>query len=176
MVLETWSGQLEALLADDSVERCPLRAGAAVGPKLERAWWRARAAHIASVVEQLKGRDARMVVAVVSAAKSRLLKRWRQNERALADALHEAEENAKHLAELELFFEPLYTGSAAQMLDAAPGLFAGVRMLATSTRHYSTARALARLVGRVAAQVAAPARVGGRGTKLTRRAASNEAS
>ncbi|KAJ1478567.1 hypothetical protein T484DRAFT_1817119 [Baffinella frigidus] len=76
------------MLADDSIDRTP-EEGAIAGPKMEYSWWRKRVVKIGSVVEQLKGREARMVVGlkgrearmvvgVVSAAKSRLLKRWRQ--------------------------------------------------------------------------------------------------
>jgi len=39
----------------------------------------------------------------------------------LTDALNEAKDNTKHLAALGHFFEPLYSGNVAQMLDCLPG-------------------------------------------------------
>ena len=47
---------------------------------MEAAWWRGRAARLASVTEQLRSRPCRAVLALAAAARCKPLKRWRELE------------------------------------------------------------------------------------------------
>lgn len=47
---------------------------------MEAAWWRGRAARLASVMEQLRSRPCRAVLALAAAARCKPLKRWRELE------------------------------------------------------------------------------------------------
>ena len=47
---------------------------------MEQAWWRGRMARLTSVLEQLRSRPCRAVLAVAAAARCRPLKRWRELE------------------------------------------------------------------------------------------------
>ncbi len=54
--------------------------GSEAGPEVEQAWWRGRMARLTSVLEQLRSRPCRAVLAVAAAARCRPLKRWRELE------------------------------------------------------------------------------------------------
>eukprot|EP00961_Rhodomonas_salina_P258703 3495893-Rhodomonas_salina.1 len=149
--LEQWCNQLDTLVHENDIDQIEDN----VGPRSELAWWRTRSAKLNSVVEQLKGRDARIVLGVVTAGKSRLLKRWRHADGQLTEELNEAKDNVKYLTSLDHFIEPLYSGTAAQILESFHGLFTNLKMLITIARHYSSPKRIVRILFKCASQTVA---------------------
>ena len=108
------------------------------GPDTEFEYWRTRMAKFNHVAEQLKKPEARVVIGVLTTAKSKELRQWKQCDNDITDALNEAKDNVKYLTTLEKYTEPLYTGTPEQIMDALPALMNNVKMMLTIARYYST--------------------------------------
>lgn len=155
-VLEEWLRQIDALLKENDLD-----VGADnddSGPATELSWWRKRMAKLAGVVEQLKGREAKAVMGLAHAAKSKQLRRWKNTDGQLTDMLNEAKDNVKYLSSLDHFIEPLYTGTIAQISDSLPGLFTNLKMMVTIARYYSKGDRITRLLRKIANQIIAGCR------------------
>ena len=87
-----------------------------------------------SITEQLKGRECKVVLGVLTAAKSRVLKRWKLLDNSITDANNEAKDNVKYLSTLEKYIEPLSSGNPVTILDALPGLLNNIKMMLTIAR------------------------------------------
>ena len=82
---------------------------------------------------------------MLTAAKSRVLKRWKLLDNSITDANNEAKDNVKYLSTLEKYIEPLSSGNPVTILDALPGLLNNIKMMLTIARcaaaaHYSAAQ------------------------------------
>ena len=73
-VAEEWCTETEKLLAESDTGR---QESDDAGPETELEYWRNRMAKFNSITEQLKGRECKVVLGVLGAAKSRVLKRWK---------------------------------------------------------------------------------------------------
>ena len=102
-----------------------------VGPRTELEWWRARMGKLNSIIQQLRGEECRIILGVLTIAKVRTLKRWKELDNRITDAANEAKDNVKYLAALEKYIEPLYTGTPMQIIDSLPGLLNNIRMMHT---------------------------------------------
>ena len=109
------------------------------GPKGEIDHWRAMTHHLLSIIEQLKRKDCRYVVGILSSytkgtndpAKSKtigLLRRWKQIDIETTEAVNEAKDNLKYLSTLQRFIEPLYSGTAQSIIDTLPALINSIKV------------------------------------------------
>ena len=103
-VVEEWCKGTEKLLAASDGGRAESEDA---GPETELEYWRSRMAKFNSITEQLKGRECKVVLGVLTAAKSRVLKRWKLLDNSITDANNEAKDNVKYLSTLEKYIEPL---------------------------------------------------------------------
>ena len=69
-----------------------------IGPRGELEYWRTRMAKFNAITEQLRGRECKVVLGVLGAAKSRVLKRWKLLDNSITDANNEAKDNVKYLS------------------------------------------------------------------------------
>ena len=92
--VEDWYRETEALLAEQDTLR---QEAEDPGPETELDYWRNRTAKLSSIGEQLKGRDYRVTMGVLSAAKSKGFKRWKGLDAGIADANNEAKDNYKYV-------------------------------------------------------------------------------
>ena len=67
-------------MPSDSVMSVERVQASEAGPEVEAAWWRGRAARLASLMEQLRSRPCRAVLSLAAAARCKPLKRWRELE------------------------------------------------------------------------------------------------
>ena len=143
-LLEEWCSQIEEFV--ESRERgSHTQAGGGTtieqleGPKGEIEHWRARTQHLSSIIEQLKRKDCRYVVGILSSytkgtndpAKSKtigLLRRWKQIDIETTEAVNEAKDNLKYLSTLQRFIEPLYSGTAQSIIDTLPALINSIKV------------------------------------------------
>ena len=113
------------------------------GPRGELDYWRARLQRLTSIIEQLKTRDSRNVIGVLSTltkgtleyTKSdvmQLLRRWKQVDIGITEATNEAKDNVKYLSTLERLIEPLYTGTVATIIDTFPALMNSIKVSSSS--------------------------------------------
>ena len=110
------------------------------GPKGEVEHWRTRTQQLSSITDQLKRKECRYVVGILSAytkgatndhAKLKivgLLRKWKQIDIETTEAANEAKDNLKYLSTLQRFIEPLYSGSAQSIIDTLPALINSIKV------------------------------------------------
>jgi hypothetical protein len=129
-----------------------------LGPKAEFEMWKARVTSLASLLEQARGRDCKVVVSVLTVAKSNVLRRWKPLDMALSDALGEARDNVRLLSAVEKHAQPLYTGTPGEMAEALPGLIASLKGLNAMSRYYASPNRLSGLLAKCTNQMVARCR------------------
>ena len=150
-VVEAWCQAVEELLAENDQSRAA--SADDVGPATELEYWRNRMGKLNSITEQLRGKDCKVVLGVLGAAKSRVLKRWKALDNAITDAANEAKDNVKYLSTLEKHIEPLYSGSPSAMIDCLPGLLNNIKMMLTIARYYNTTERMTTLFRKITNQI-----------------------
>ncbi|XP_022805941.1 dynein heavy chain 5, axonemal-like [Stylophora pistillata] len=124
-----------------------------VGPKAELDHWKKRMAKFNSLLDQIKGTECKAVVGVLHAAKSKLLKTWRDIDSRITDYANEAKDNVKFLYTLEKFCDPLYNSDPVGMMDGIPGLINAIRMINSYSRYYNTSERMTALFVKVTNQM-----------------------
>jgi len=158
-VLEEWCWQVEHLLQENDIDKTSAEGGhvsnssTLLGPRTEVAWWKKRAAKLGSVVDQLKGNEAKIVLAVTGAGKAKAMKRWKEKELKLNDTYAEAKVTVRLLMDVDQFLDPFYSGTSSQIQKALPDLFSKFRVLARETRHYKSRRRIERFLSKTANQL-----------------------
>ena len=143
-LLGEWCQQVEDFIETREQEEAAAQNGTPgverlEGPKGEIEHWRSRTQHLASIIEQLKRKDCRYVVGVLSSytkgsndpSKLRttgLLRRWKQIDISTTEAVNEAKDNLKYLSTLRRFIEPLYSGTAQSIIDTLPALINSIKV------------------------------------------------
>lgn len=121
---------------------------------------------LGSIAEQLKTRDFKLVVSVVSSASRgsgdikqqglfNLVRRWKGIETALIEALNEAKDNVKYLFTIEKFVQPLYGKSPSKVIDILPALINGIKMIHAIARYFNTPERVGDLLSRTTMQLIA---------------------
>ena len=145
-VADDWCAETEKLLAENDNARAE---SDDAGPETELEYWRTRMAKFNAITEQLRGRECKIVLGVLGAAKSRVLKRWKLLDNSITDANNEAKDNVKYLSTLEKYIEPLRTGTPETVLDALPGLLNNIKMMHTIARYYNTSERMTTLFRKI---------------------------
>ena len=145
-VAEEWCVDTEKLLGESDSVRAE---SDDAGPETELEYWRTRMAKFNAITEQLRGRECKVVLGVLGAAKSRVLKRWKLLDNSITDANNEAKDNVKYLSTLEKYIEPLRTGTPETVLDALPGLLNNIKMMHTIARYYGTSERMTTLFRKI---------------------------
>lgn len=116
------------------------QSGKLEGPKCEVEYWRTRTQQLSSINDQLKRKECRYVIGILSAytkgvitdqAKMKtiaLLRKWKQIDIETTEAANEAKDNLKYLSTLQRFVEPLYSGSAQSIIDTLPALINSIKV------------------------------------------------
>ena len=109
------------------------------GPRGELEYWKTRMQRLISITEQLKRKDCKNVIGLLSAltkgsvdqTKTRiisLLRRWKQIDIGITEAANEAKDNVKYLLTLQRFVEPLYSGTVTNIIDSLPALMNSIKV------------------------------------------------
>ena len=163
-LLEEWCAQIEGYLEGraDLVDA----SGADAGPMTELDAWRRRMQRLTSITEQLKTKDCKTVIGVLSSLTKNpqdanrqkvfsLLRRWKQIDINITEAANEAKDNVKYLFTLEKFLEPLYSGSPGSIVDTLPALMNSIKMIHTIARYYNTTERMTLLFVKITNQMIA---------------------
>lgn len=143
-LLAQWCQQIETFL--NETQRKDLKDA---GPMAELERWRRRMQRLTGITEQLKTKECKTVITVLSSwTKSQhdgnkqhlfvLLRRWKQIDIQLTEAANEAKDNVKYLFTLEKFLEPLYSGTPHIIIETLPVLMNSIKMIHTIARYYNT--------------------------------------
>jgi dynein heavy chain len=167
-LLEEWCGSTEGYLEESDAGLNWESAEA--GPDTELEYWRRRMQRLTSITEQLKTKECKMVIGVLTAITKQqqdvvpgldrqelfaLLRRWKQIDINITEAANEAKDNVKYLATLERFIEPLYNDTPSAILDTLPALLNSIKMIHTIARYYNTTERMTKLFMKITNQMIA---------------------
>ena len=169
-ILEEWCNQIESYLATQTPESNGMDEETSFqcflddGPKGELDYWRTRMQRLTSIIEQLKRRDCKNVISLLSTFTKRkgdqskekstyLLRRWKQIDIGITEAANEAKDNVKYLCTLQRFTDPLYSGTAQSIIDSLPALLNSIKMIHTIARYYNTTERMTKLFMKITEQM-----------------------
>nr|WAW84836.1 axonemal dynein heavy chain C [Halisarca dujardinii] len=147
---QKWCGEIEQILTESEQMR---KEADTVGPRAELEHWKKRLAKFDCLTKSVKSPECRTVVAVLVAAKSKVLKTWKELDSRITDCTNEAKDNVKFLYTLEKYAEPLYKCNPVSMLDSIPGLMNTIRMINSYSRYYNTSERMTALLVKVTNQM-----------------------
>lgn len=165
-LLENWCQSIEEVIKGKDGEAEGSDGADDVGPMSELEYWRQHMRRLTSIMEQLKTKECKSVIACLSALTKNpqdqnrqklfsLLRRWKEIDINITEAANEAKDNVKYLFTLERFLAPLYNGTPTTIVDTIPALMNSIKMMYTIARYYNTSERMTNLFVKYTGLVAA---------------------
>ncbi|XP_069110280.1 uncharacterized protein, partial [Argopecten irradians] len=146
-LVNDWMNTIETTLNDTSDERkvaFPDEPASRfldpnAGPLSELERWRRRQRLLTNITEQLKSKECKAVIGVLITVKSRLLKKWKNVDASITDAMNDTKDKVKYLESLRRHFDQLYHDAtpASIINNAIPGITNSVRQMDSISRYYA---------------------------------------
>ncbi|KAE8597580.1 hypothetical protein XENTR_v10016521 [Xenopus tropicalis] len=148
-MLSIWIKQIEQVLAESEQMR---KEADDIGPSAELEHWKSRMSSFNSLLDEIKSPKVKKVLSILQAAKSRILKKWKELDCNVTNAANEAKDNVKYLYTLDKFFGPLGKASPATMVEHIPSLMNSIRMIYSTSQYYNTSEHMTSLFLKVTNQ------------------------
>lgn len=121
---------------------------------------------LTGITEQLKTRECKSVIAVLTTATKlppnvlidrlrvlALLREWRQVDLSITEAQNEAKDNMKCLASLERYMEPLFSGDPEAIAGMMPAMLNTLKTVHSIARFFGTKERMTRLFAKITNQM-----------------------
>ncbi|XP_029442962.1 dynein heavy chain 5, axonemal-like [Rhinatrema bivittatum] len=154
--LMTWIKQIEQVLAESEQMR---KEADDIGPSAELEHWKSRMSSFNSLLDEIKSPKVKKVLSILQAAKSRILKHWKELDGSVTNAANEAKDNVKYLYTLDKFFGPLGKASPAAVVEHIPSLMNSIRMIYSTSQYYNTSEHMTSLFLKVTNQMISTGKV-----------------
>uniref|UniRef100_H2YUI8 AAA+ ATPase domain-containing protein n=1 Tax=Ciona savignyi TaxID=51511 RepID=H2YUI8_CIOSA len=145
-----WRKQIEQVLAESEQMR---KEADDTGPLAELEHWRFLMSKFNSLLEHIKGSRCKAAINTLHAAKSKVLKLWREMDAQITDHANEAKDNVKYLYTLEKACTPLYNSDPVNMIEVIPTLVNIISMIHNISRYYNTSQRMTSLFIKVTNQM-----------------------
>jgi dynein heavy chain len=158
-VLESWCIGVEKNIKqeeDDGVN-------SGTGPMTELDFWRRRMQRFNSITEQLKTKESKFVVRLLTELTKNpkdtrgksvtLLHKWKSLDLGITEVSNEAKDNVKYLSTLEKFIEPLYLETPDIIRETVPPMLNAIKMVHTIARYYNTTKRMQALFTKISNQM-----------------------
>ncbi|KAM4028219.1 dynein axonemal heavy chain 5-like [Anomaloglossus baeobatrachus] len=149
-MLSVWIKQIEQVLAESEQMR---KEADDIGPSAELEHWKSRMSSFNSLLDEIKSPKVKKVLSILQAAKSRMLKQWKELDCNVTNVANEAKDNVKYLYTLDRFFGPLGKASPATMVEHIPSLMNSIRMIYSTSQYYNTSEHMTSLFLKVTNQI-----------------------
>ncbi|XP_064627182.1 dynein axonemal heavy chain 5-like isoform X2 [Lineus longissimus] len=149
-LLGLWAKQIEQVLAESEQMR---READDIGPTAELNYWKSRTSKFNNLLEQIKSPRCKALVGILHAAKSKMLKKWKELDMRITDAANEAKDNVKYLYTLDKFFGPLTKCTPASLVEHIPKLMSAIRMIYSISQYYNTSERMTSLFVKITNQM-----------------------
>ncbi|KAG5338491.1 DYH8 protein, partial [Acromyrmex heyeri] len=111
-----------------------------VGPNAELAYWRRLFSQFYSIMNHIKSNYTQAFIQLLTEAKSKLIKKWKELEDHVTMVHILSQDNVKYLYGLEKFTQPLYRLDPTKIGDYLPALMYAIRMIYATSRFFNTRR------------------------------------
>ncbi|XP_028903091.1 dynein heavy chain 8, axonemal isoform X1 [Ornithorhynchus anatinus] len=149
-VLMIWYKQIEQVLIESEQMR---KEADDSGPLTELEHWKHMSAKFNFIIEQIKGPSCKAVLNVLSVARSKLLKNWRELDSRITDTANESKDNVRYLYTLEKVCQPLYHHDLVSMAHGIQNLINAIKMIHSVSRYYNTSERMTSLFIKVTNQM-----------------------
>ncbi|XP_036361906.1 dynein heavy chain 5, axonemal-like [Octopus sinensis] len=150
-VLNGWSTMIETVLAESEQLR---REENDVGPQAELIYWKSRMFKFNNVLEQLKSKEAKSVMTILQAAKSKLIKKWIELSGRITDVANEARDNVKYLHILDKFLDPIISATNPNRIaDHISSLMNAIQMIYCNSQYFNTSERMTSLFVKITNQL-----------------------
>ncbi|KAG5316447.1 DYH8 protein, partial [Acromyrmex insinuator] len=109
-----------------------------VGPNAELAYWRRLFSQFYSIMNHIKSNYTQAFIQLLTEAKSKLIKKWKELEDHVTMVHILSQDNVKYLYGLEKFTQPLYRLDPTKIGDYLPALMYAIRMIYATSRFFNT--------------------------------------
>ncbi|XP_069810981.1 dynein axonemal heavy chain 8 isoform X3 [Dendropsophus ebraccatus] len=148
--LMVWYSQIyQVLIETDQVRR----EADVSGPETELEHWIRMYMKFNFIIEQIKGDNVKAVVLVLTMAKSKLIKMWKELDFRITDVANESKTNVKILHALEQACQPLYTLDMASMTRGIQKLLNVIQTIYSVSTYYQTSEHITSLFMKVTNQI-----------------------
>ncbi|KAJ7395081.1 hypothetical protein BTVI_158454 [Pitangus sulphuratus] len=149
-VVRIWTKQIRQVLVESEQIR---READDVGPSAELEHWKTRMSSFNSLLDEIRSSRVKKIISILQAARSKMLKQWKELDGSITKAANEAKDNVRYLCILDKFFGPLANASPVTMREHIPTLMNTICMIYCTSSYYNTSERMTSLFLKITNQM-----------------------